>query len=234
MAFLAEVAFVDSLKYAAKADSFRNFLSFVDPTTIDKPLYGGATVLTTFVISSRRLGDAQSDSERNSLRMKIVDQLLAWGANINAPGKMGKTALRRAIGRSDVPMVAHLLRRGADMRKVTTNKAWNSIRSAFDLEVLTRKPEDRLGYPISELLILHGAKLEEFRVCMTERSKEEDFQFYTDFYTRLRNARDSIVILLGVRRRSPLLKLIGKDLVLQLAKDLYSTRGNPVWNQAVP
>ena len=86
MAFLAEVAFVDSLKYAAKADSFRNFLSFVDPTTIDKPLYGGATVLTTFVISSRRLGDAQSDSERNSLRMKIVDQLLAWGANINAPG----------------------------------------------------------------------------------------------------------------------------------------------------
>jgi len=140
------------------------------------------------------------------------------GADIDAPGKMGKTALRRAIGRSDVPMVAHLLRRGADMRKVTTNKGWNSIRSAFRLEVLTRKPEDRLGYPISELLILHGAKLEEFRVCMTERSKEEDFRFYTDFYTRLRNARESIVTLLGVRFRSPLLKLIGKDIALHSPK----------------
>lgn len=217
------------LRRAVRNNNYQAFLDLVDRSKINQPIYKGKTALLIFVAASRRRNYPPSCI---APREKVIDQLLEWDADINVVAPGVKTVIHQAVLNEDINMVSHLLKRGADMRKTSGKLGWTAIWSAFSIEV-TDRSDKTVGHPIGELLMLHGAKPEEFRRPNLLPHRESSLQHYHVFHSRLENARHSVVIFVGLRNRSPLLKLVGKDILLQLAKNIYSTRGREFWESVV-
>jgi hypothetical protein len=190
---------------------YQEFLKVVGPRGATARLRLGWTPLIIFA--------AQGGSSADPSKIQVVDQLLAWSTDIHAFDQDGHNVLSNAICARNNMLVVHLIKRGANMRsKIGTNQL-TAIQYAGCYEATGDK------IPICEILMLRGAKPDEFKVNdMLNENVEK-------FYARIVSSRRTTTCLLGVRNRSPLLKLVGKDIMLQLAKAIYQTRGGKVWEQ---
>lgn len=145
--------------------------------------------------------------------IQTIDQLLAWGANIDTRDDGGMSALHKV---KNPKLVAHLLKRGANMRgpDLTPLQMANSL-------------------PIIEVFMLHGAKPDEFKAACFRTTPEREAHI-TAFYNRILAARRATLVFIGLRKKCPLFDVIGKDPAIQLAKTIYQTRGDVVWEKVVP
>jgi hypothetical protein len=209
---LTDKQLLNSLALAAEKGRYQDFLKLVKPEKVNDPIYEGGSVLVLFASCAPIDGPLGQGM--------VVDQLLEWGADINASDGGEMTALHRAVSRSNPGLIRHLLRRGADMRR---KSKWAGL---TPIQLTT-------GSYSYEIFMLHGAKPGEFEAsCFkTKESRETNIK---DFYGRIVAARRIATIFIGMSKRSPLLRLVVKDMVLQIARAIYSTRGNILWNPPVP
>lgn len=193
---------------AAERGEYKTFLGLVTPSKVNEFLVPDYTALILLVEYVRT-----NDSPEI---FPTIDQLLSWGANINAQNNEGWSALHKATNHQNAKLVAHLLERGANMRLKSRWADLTSIQQAFDPGCC-------------ELFLLRGAKPQEFAAGCYRRNKTRDGHI-EKFYTRIVNARRTVTTFLGIYKNCRLLQLVGKDITLQLAKTIYQTRGNLAWD----
>jgi N-glycosylase/DNA lyase len=207
------------------------FLSLVQPEKANEEVGFGFTPLHILV---KTLGYGPGGSRLLAAyepRRKTVDTLLDWGVNINQASFLEKrTPLWEAVQNAEGHMVAHLLKRGADMRLLVY-----TISSKGPLTILqwdsyfTRKYEEE-NSRLMKLFMMHGAKPEEFRI--EKVTKVDDFletEQMKELYGRIVNTREALTALIGSRERSPTLRIVGKDIVRYLAQIVYQTRDQDCW-----
>ena len=235
MEYLTGSSLIRELMKAAQAWNYQRFLSLIDPKKVNEPIKSGRTALIVFCTYSTdsRYRTLQKDAIPYEQQVeKVVDQLLAWGANIDAVDEDGYTALHMAVDGMKLVLLAHLLKRGANMRIAA--RLFSGFSNELTVIQNTCYRQSRTGGTrMSELLMLRGAKLEEFNGS-TPHTKFFPNLDMINFYARIERTRKTTTCLLGVRNRSPLLKLVGKDIVHQIARTIYQTRGNKLWEQPVP
>jgi hypothetical protein len=150
---------------------------------------------------------------------RVIDKLLERKANINATDRDGKTPLYYAVQNRHDFIIPFLLARGANMRYKPKHRQ-SILQLALFIENAIPK------FPMVTTFMLAGAKPEElidWSEELTEPMKK--------FYEGILRTRKVACVLIGARKHSPLLKLIGKDCLILIAKTIYQTRGEPVWDQ---
>jgi hypothetical protein len=110
------------------------------------------------------------------------------------------------------------------MRKLKREKEITAIRASMS---------GRFRDQMVPIFIMYGAKLEEFKT-ESDTSDISGKALIRTFRTRIVKTTKTIICLIGSNKKSPLLKLVGKDIVLQLARNIYQTRCDKAWDQAVP
>jgi hypothetical protein len=77
-----------------------------------------------------------------------------------------------------------------------------------------------------KLLMMYGANPNDF---------QEESGSYNDamhaFYNGILKARKATIAFVRLTKKATLLKFIGKDITLLIAKIIYQTRGEPKWNR---
>jgi hypothetical protein len=90
--------------------------------------------------------------------------------------------------------------------------------------------KDDSTIPISKILMMYGAKPEEFAITVdfgvTHHSVNPSVP---KFYKRIESTRATLTALIGSRQKSPTLRIVGKDIVRYLAKIIYQTRAQDYW-----
>jgi hypothetical protein len=150
---------------------------------------------------------------------RVIDKLLERKANINATDRDGKTPLYYAVQSRHDFIIPFLLARGATMRYKPKHRQ-SILQLALFIENAIPK------FPMVTTFMLAGAKPEElidWSEELTEPMKK--------FYEGILRTRQATIVFVGMRKHSPLLKLVGKDIVLLIARTIYSTRGYSVWDK---
>lgn len=207
----------DSLLIARLDFDYERFLSLVNPEAINETDYDGYAPLHSFVFFYEQAPDRRYDEIE---RIKVIKQLLAWKANINQADRSERTPLYRAVENRDDAIISCLLDNKANINVKPNNR--------LGLKELACVSEYQGDFPMVKLLMLRGVKLRAFRNAGECIEPTNDMK---RFYESIQQAREATTIFVRLRTKSPLLKLIGKDITLLIARQIYATRGNPVWSQ---
>jgi hypothetical protein len=156
-------------------------------------------------------------------RKKVVSKMVGHGANVNILGTYNRTPLVSTIIHGDFLMVPILLNLGADMRVI-------SARGLTPIQWACKEEARKDDIPISREFMMRGAKLIEFNVVKKGHPVQYPDQRIVDFYGRIERTRETIITFLSLKRKTPLLQALGKDVVRFLAKCIYQTRGEEEWN----
>jgi hypothetical protein len=213
-----------SLIIACAKLRYVTFLKLVTLGQANEIFEDGQTALHIFVETQAKVTIKDQRKDR-LMRLRVVDKLLAWGADINlAGGPRVATPLQIAVGRRDADMAAHLMSRGAHMRVYSETPKWTPMHYATLVE------KDDSTIPISKILMMYGAKPEEFAITVdfgvTHHSVNPSVP---KFYKRIESTRATLTALIGSRQKSPTLRIVGKDIVRYLAKIIYQTRAQDYW-----
>ena len=161
----------------------------------------------------------------------MIDDVLRMGADVNFLGRWDRTPLVNVVlAIHAIDLVLLLLERGANMRKIST-RGLTAIQWACKMEA---KRDDN---PISRIFVVRGAKLEEFEIKESATQNHKALlpnQQTIDFYRRIAIPRAVVICFLGLRHKVPLLRGLGKDIMRYLAKLIYQTRGQDIWDSASP
>ncbi|MEI7986384.1 MAG: ankyrin repeat domain-containing protein [Armatimonadota bacterium] len=210
------------------------FLELLGQDGARENLRGGVTGLMIFV---------RSGSSMSLGRIEVVDQLLAWGTDINAADHDGNTALHFAMKHPSAAKVNCLLQRGANLRLAnargmtplqvlgsmwTTNDCRSASHRTDAIAPSIRHPSHILEEP-AKAFMLHGAKPEEFAF-----SDPVLLESALKFYARILAARNASTCLIGCIGKSRLARLVGKDILIQLARSTYQTRAQNIWSKTDP
>ena len=208
--------FTNNAFLRARSDfDYERFLSLVNPEKINETDLVGLAPLHMFVFFLEQAKDGEQDKID---RIRVIKQLLAWKADINQLDDAGKSPLYHAVENQDVDIIPCLLDNGADMRV----KPGRYIK----LPLVACVSEAGESCPMVKLLMLRGVKLDEF---YNDVECIRPTKLMKRFYESIQQAREAITIFIGARKHGPLLKLIGKDCLILIAKQIYATRGDPVW-----
>lgn len=163
-------------------------------------------------------------------RKRGVDHLLSNGAEVNSLCDFKEwSPLIYSVEREDVIVVEHLLKRGADMRYAPPGKL-NSIQLARSRGIRYAGSPGKGLLSIAKVFMMHGAKPSEFTVKQKGRKPTlYATQEMIDFYAKISATRVALVALIGSRQKSPILRIIGKDIVRYLAQIVYQTRDQDCW-----
>lgn len=160
----------------------------------------------------------------------MIDDVLKMGADVNFLGRWDRTPLVNVILVHGIDLILHLLERGANMRTIST-RGLTAIQWACKMEA------KRHDIPISRIFMMRGAKLEEFEIKESATRSHQTLlpsQQTVDFYRRIEIPRAVVICFLGLRHEVPLLRVLGKDIMRYLAKLIYQTRGQDIWDSALP
>lgn len=151
-------------------------------------------------------------------RKRVIKQLLDWKADINAKDRNDETPLWYAAENHDYDIFPFLLANGAHFR-ISPNLC------PFSLPQIIVSDDDQVEFPIVKLLMMYGANPDDF---------QEELGSYNDamyaFYNGILKARKATIAFISLTRKATLLKLVGRDITLLIAKTIYSTRGYPEWS----
>ena len=215
----------NQLADAAQKKMYQEFLRLVDRENVKRPIYLGWFVLTIFVRHSKQ-SQARPKGDKDLVCCEwLVDKLLELGADVNATHCDGRTALLEAVQCRNVTLIKHLLSRGANMKTVSGREQRTIIQTVGCIEIATT------DIPISKLFMMNGAKPNEFEVKEFKCSAKLDARRK---FAGIMASLKSITCFIGMRNKSPLLKIVGKDVVSVISRFVYQTRGDKVWEQLVP
>lgn len=198
---------------------YDEFLKLVEPGEVfSMSILENMTALHVFLFTCGYPTFVDADTRA---RMQVIKKLIAMKADINAIDSNGSTPLWNAVACYDHTIIPFLLEQGANPRVQPSG--------CLKLSAFACSKEKLISScPIVRQFMLRGIKLEEFH------SEDEGIAPNADmvkFYESILEARKAATIFIGLRQKCPLLKLIGKDVMLLIAKTIYQTRGNPVWNK---
>ena len=155
--------------------------------------------------------------------IELFHAILAAGIDIDATDWQGDTALHYAILKEHVGILKLLLEKKADIT-IANKTGFTPPQQACLLEGW------KADFPLCKAFLLKGVKPLAFKVDKYPSSS--DGSRIAKFYEGIRVARKVTILFIGLRSKCPLLKLIGKDILLLIAQIIYTTRGEPVWNQS--
>jgi len=153
-------------------------------------------------------------------RINVIKKLIEMKSDINSVDEYGASPLWNAVSCRDINIIPFLLEQGADMR-------WCPPESGGLCIFACIRELDSPNFPIVKQFMLHGIKLEE----LSDGKHVTPSEPMVKFYDNILRTRKATILLIGLRQKCPLLKLIGKDCLILIAKTIYQTRGEPVWDQ---
>jgi hypothetical protein len=211
----------EKLKFAAVHFDYDTFIKLVTPENINSRDQDGYDVFHLFVA----YGYDQLDSDNSIVEIKMMKQLLAMKATVNTRCADDRTPLYQAILRQADPIVAFLLENKADMR-VECSGDRTPIRQACI------KEHDGESFPMCRMLMMCGAKLEEFEIENGNQTRcYGPNEAMKQFSRQIEASKKSTLAFLSSDKKSYLLKLVGKDILKYIAELVWETRGRPEWGR---
>lgn len=195
---------------------YDEFLQLAPSERINDKLNGERTTLHNFLALWVLPKDPVADLIG---RKRVIKQLLDWKANINARDHNDETPLWYATENHDYDIFPFLLANGAYFRI-------SPAICPFSLPEIIVSNDDQVEFPMVKLLMMYGANPNDF---------QEESGSYNDamhaFYNGILKARKATIAFVRLTKKATLLKFIGKDITLLIAKIIYQTRGEPKWNR---
>lgn len=155
-------------------------------------------------------------------RKRVIRQLLAWKADIDAADEGGDTPLFMAVCNRNVPIVSFLLELGANMRP-ERDEDDGLIYQAYYQETQDKQAVD---FPMCKLFMLNGAHLYEFYDHTTKPSDAMQ-----KFYYGILLAKKVATLIVGCSKKSPVLKIVGKHCCILISRMVYQSRAHSIWSQ---
>jgi hypothetical protein len=184
-----------------------------------KLLDDGNTFLQSFI---SRKGKPENIEERKA----VLDQLVKWGSSLTVLDKDGRTPLIWAVIHCDLPMVKHIVVKHGVNMKGSDAKG----RTAIQWTDICWKRWNEPAPPIDEFFMMSGARPSDFIEGSGTRMWVRDSVY--KFYKRIDNTRDVLIAFLGSRKKSAILTRVPRDIMVYLAKLVYQTRGQEIWDPA--
>lgn len=200
---------------------YDEFLQSIEPDEVFKVgILGGMNALHLFLFGLSIPTDPKEDT---IARTKVIKKLIEMKSDINAVDDYGATPLWNAVSCYDVNIIPFLLEQGADVRKNPPH--------SLELCLFACHKEVKIpSCPIIKQFMLHGIKLDEL---YSKNGEIEPTKQMVNFYEKILRVRKVLSVFIGLKSKSSLLKLIGRDCLILIARTIYQTRGQSIWDKVM-
>jgi Ankyrin repeats (many copies) len=214
---------IEVLFQAVEQHHCEQFLQLVTKEHANDTLEDGQTALHIFMCFPTQV----AINPDTKARIKVIKQLLEWGIDINTQDSAGETALYCAVGNNDIAIIPFLLECGTDMHNPYKISGLENFGGVSPLNLAYKMECVGDDILMTKMFMLKGARREEFL-----KTGQAFTTSMLEFYESILLARQISTIIVGLHRykKSKLFLINGKDCISLIARIVYSTRGDSIWN----